>query len=78
MAVLIGAIQGAIVAAGINPIVTTLGAGAALYGFATVLSDNQLVKTRTGSGSWIGRGKPLGIPTQSWAFVLLTSHRSSS
>jgi ribose transport system permease protein len=72
VAVLVGAIQGAIVAAGINPIVTTLGAGAALYGFATVLSSNQLVKTHTGTGTWIGLGKPLGIPTQSWAFVFLT------
>ncbi len=71
VAVLVGAIQGAIVAIGINPIVTTLGAGAALYGLASVLSDNELVKTGTSSGSWIGQGKPLGIPTQSWAFILL-------
>lgn len=71
VATLVGAIQGAIVAAGINPIVTTLGAGAALYGLASVLSDNQLVKTGTDSASWIGQGRPFGIPTQSWAFVLL-------
>lgn len=71
VAVLVGAIQGGIVAAGINPIVTTLGAGAALYGLASVLSDNQLVKTGTSSASWIGQGKPLGVPTQSWAFILL-------
>jgi simple sugar transport system permease protein/ribose transport system permease protein len=37
-----------------------------------VLSDNQLVKTHTGSGTWIGLGKPLGIPTQSWTFAVLT------
>lgn len=72
IAVLIGAVQGAFVAAGINPIVTTLGAGAALYGFATVLSSNQLVKTNSVSDVWIGQGTPLGIPTQSWAFVFLT------
>lgn len=70
VAVLVGAIQGALVAVGINPIVTTLGAGAALYGFATVLSDNQLVKTKTVADNWIGQGEPLGIPTQSWAFIL--------
>lgn len=68
-----GALQGAMVAAGLNPIVTTLGVGAALYGIAAVITNNEVVNFNTTSAvTWIGTGRPLGIPTQSWAFVILT------
>jgi len=70
--IVIGLVQGVVVAAGLNPIVTTLGAGAALYGLAAVVTNNEVVNFSTSSADWIGRGRPLGIPTQSWAFVLLT------
>jgi ribose transport system permease protein len=68
-----GALQGGMVAAGLNPIVTTLGVGAALYGLAAVITNNEVVNFDASSQvEWIGRARPLGIPTQSWAFVILT------
>jgi ribose transport system permease protein len=70
--VVVGAAQGALVAAGLNPIVTTLGAGAALFGFAAVVTHNEVVNFSSSSADWVGRARPLGVPTQSWAFILLT------
>jgi ribose transport system permease protein len=68
-----GALQGGMVAAGLNPIVTTLGVGAALYGLAAVITNNEVVNfDATSQVEWIGRARPLGIPTQSWAFVIFT------
>jgi simple sugar transport system permease protein/ribose transport system permease protein len=72
LAIAFGALQGGVVAAGANPIITTLGAGAALFGLAAVLTDNKTVRTGSDVADWVGRGRPLGIPNQTWAFVLLT------
>jgi ribose transport system permease protein len=72
-AVAIGLGQGLVVAGGLNPIVVTLGAGAALYGLAAVITHNEVVNFDSSAAvDWIGTGRPLGVPTQSWAFVLLT------
>jgi simple sugar transport system permease protein/ribose transport system permease protein len=72
--VVVGLGQGLVVAGGLNPIVVTLGAGAALYGLAAVITHNEVVNFDASSAvRWIGTGRPLGIPTQSWAFVLLTA-----
>jgi ribose transport system permease protein len=71
--VLMGIGQGLVVAAGLNPIVTTLGAGAALYGLAAVVTHNEVVNFSSSSADWLGRARPLGVPTQSWAFVILTA-----
>jgi simple sugar transport system permease protein/ribose transport system permease protein len=72
MAVILGLLQGAVVAAGANPIITTLGAGAALFGLAAVLTDNKTVRTGSLAADWLGRGRPFGIPNQTWAFIVLT------
>jgi simple sugar transport system permease protein/ribose transport system permease protein len=72
VAAAIGAVQGGVISLGVNPIVTTLAAGSVLYGLAAMITGNQIIQIRTGSGTWIGQGRPLGIPTQSWAFVILT------
>ena len=72
-AVAIGVGQGLVVAGGLNPIVVTLGAGAALYGLAAVITHNEVVNFDSSAAvDWIGTGRPLGVPTQSWAFILLT------
>jgi ribose transport system permease protein len=72
-AVAIGVGQGLVVAGGLNPIVVTLGAGAALYGLAAVITHNEVVNFDSSAAvDWIGTGRPLGLPTQSWAFILLT------
>src|SRR2546421_382164 len=43
----VGLGQGVVIAAGLNPIVVTLGAGAALYGLAAVVTGNQVVNFTT-------------------------------
>jgi ribose transport system permease protein len=72
LALAFGAVQGAVVAAGANPIITTLGAGAVLFGLAAVLTDNKTMRTGSNVADWVGRGRPFGIPNQTWAFVILT------
>lgn len=71
VAATIGALQGIVVAAGANPIITTLGTGAALFGVASVITDQQEVQIENNTALFFGAGRPLGIPTQTWAFVLL-------
>jgi len=72
LALALGVLQGIVVAAGANPIITTLGAGAALFGLAAVLTDNKTMRTGSNVADWLGRGRPFGIPNQTLAFVLLT------
>jgi ribose transport system permease protein len=67
-----GAIQGGIIAKGADPIITTLAFGAFFRGVASLVSNNQNILLGSDVAQWIGTGRPLGIPTQSWAFVILT------
>ena len=67
-----GAVQGGAVALGGNPIVVTLAVGAVLFGTGAWLTDNKTVRTGTDAADWIGASRPLGVPTQTWAFVLIT------
>ena len=64
-----GIVQGVIIGVGGNPIVTTLGFGAVLRGVASIVSGNKNVRLGTDAADWIGTGRLLGVPTQSWAFV---------
>jgi ribose transport system permease protein len=67
-----GALQGGIVALGADPIITTLAFGGFFRGLASVVSQNQNILLGTDAAQWLGTGRPLGIPTQSWAFIILT------
>ncbi len=71
LASVVGVLQGGAVALGGNPIVVTLAVGAVLFGLAAWLTDNKTVRTGTYAAEWIGTSRPLGIPTQTWAFVLI-------
>jgi ribose transport system permease protein len=71
VAVILGLIQGFVVALGMNAIVTTLGAGAAILGLASVITKNRTINTYTESASWLGTSRPLGIPIQVYIFILL-------
>jgi ribose transport system permease protein len=68
----IGLVQGGVVAAGANPIITTLGAGAALFGLAAAVTGNRTIRLETNAADWIGQARPVGIPTQVIFFVALT------
>jgi simple sugar transport system permease protein/ribose transport system permease protein len=67
-----GATQGGIIARGADPIIATLAFGALFRGLASLVSENQNILLGTDVAKWIGTGRPLGIPTQSWAFIILT------
>jgi len=67
-----GGIQGAIIARGADPIITTLAFGALFRGLASLVSNNKNILLETDAAQWLGTGRPLGIPTQSWIFVILT------
>ncbi len=56
---------------GANPIITTLGAGAALFGLTAVVTVNRTIQIRGDAVEWLGRGRPLGIPNQTWLFLIL-------
>lgn len=71
LASLVGVLQGGAVALGGNPIVVTLAAGAVLFGAAAWLTDNKTVRTGTDAAEWIGASRPLGIPSQTWAFAAI-------
>jgi ribose transport system permease protein len=72
-AVVVGLAQGVAVALGGNPIVVTLAAGGILFGAGASLTDNKTVRTGTDASDWIGTGRPLGVPTQTWAFLVITA-----
>jgi simple sugar transport system permease protein/ribose transport system permease protein len=67
-----GALQGAIIALGADPIITTLAFGALFRGLSSLVTQNKNILLGTKAAEWLGTGRPLGVPTQSWAFVLLT------
>jgi ribose transport system permease protein len=72
-AILAGIFQGAAINLTGNPIIATLAFGAAFRGLASILSGDGVLRIHTGAASWIGTARPLGIPTQSWAFGILTA-----
>jgi simple sugar transport system permease protein/ribose transport system permease protein len=72
VSVILGLVQGGLVGRGANPIITTLGAGAALFGLTAVLTDNRTIQIGSDVAEWVGRGRPWGIPNQTWVFLLLT------
>jgi len=67
-----GAIQGGIISRGADPIITTLAFGALFRGLASLVTNNKNILLGTKAAEWLGTARPLGIPTQSWAFVILT------
>lgn len=67
-----GAIQGGVISLGADPIITTLAFGAFFRGSASIITNNKNILLGTKAAEWLGTGRPLGIPTQSWAFVILT------
>ncbi len=68
-----GALQGVAVNLTGNPIIATLAFGAVFRGLASVLSGNGVLRINDAAATWIGTARPLGIPTQSWAFVILAA-----
>lgn len=69
---LVGAIQGVFVAAGLNPMITTLAAGAVIFGVATMATGGNVVSAPGASFRWIALASPLGLPLPIYLFVAFT------
>jgi ribose transport system permease protein len=66
----LGLVQGGLVAIGANPLVTTLGASAALSGIAGLASGPTSISIPANSVvTWLGSAQPLGLPSETWAFL---------
>jgi ribose transport system permease protein len=68
---IVGAVQGAIVAAGLNPVITTLAAGAIIFGVVADVTNGRIVSIGNHPVSW-GDGTVVGIPVQVLVFALVT------
>ncbi len=71
LAVVLGVIQGALVAWGLNPIVTTLAFGSVLFGAVVWASDNHTITLRDNPVAWLGGGTTGGVPNQAIVFAIV-------
>ncbi|MFB0994438.1 MAG: ABC transporter permease, partial [Paracoccaceae bacterium] len=72
IAALAGALQGALIGLGGNPIVVTLGAAGLFFGIGSWWSDNLVLSFRRPHGAeWLGTGSFLGLPNITIAFILI-------
>jgi ribose transport system permease protein len=72
IAIMAGALQGALIGLGGNPIVVTLGAAGLFFGIGSWWSDNLVISFRRPHGAeWLGTGSFLGLPNITVAFVLI-------
>jgi simple sugar transport system permease protein/ribose transport system permease protein len=71
VAIVLGIVQGGVVALGANPIIVTLGAGAALAGLTGVISGGAGVATGHTSIGWLGTSKLLGFTMPTYVFIVV-------
>jgi len=69
VAIVLGVVQGGVVALGANPIIVTLGAGAALAGLTGVISGGTGISTGPTSIGWLGTSKLLGFTMPTYVFL---------
>jgi ribose transport system permease protein len=68
-----GALQGTLVAAGLNPIITTLAAGAIVFGVVAQATGGGIVRTGIEAKPGWGTSRVLGIPIQVLVFLVWTA-----
>ena len=75
LAVLIaaGALQGALVAVGLNPIITTLATGAIIFGVVAQVIGGGIVRTGIDAMPGWGTSRILGVPIQILVFLVWTA-----
>ena len=69
--IIVGVMQGVIVASGLNPIITTLAAGAIIFGVVTEITGAGIVRTGDYLVGW-GSSTVAGIPIQVLIFLIFT------
>jgi ribose/xylose/arabinose/galactoside ABC-type transport system permease subunit len=69
--VVIGIAQGLIVSAGLNPVLTTLAAGAIIFGVVAELTGGRVIRMGDRSVGW-GNDEVLGVPLEVVVFAVVT------
>ena len=69
--VVVGRPAGVVVAAGLNPVITTLAAGAIIFGIVADATNGRIVRVGDHPVSW-GNSTIAGIPLEVLVFVLFT------
>jgi ribose/xylose/arabinose/galactoside ABC-type transport system permease subunit len=69
--VAVGVLQGAIIAAGLNPVITTLAAGAIIFGVVSELTRGGIVRAGDNAIDW-DQASVAGIPVEVLIFILFT------
>ena len=69
---MIGVVQGVVVAAGMNPVITTLAAGAIIFGVVSEATEGRIVSVGDNPATW-GGGDVIGIPIVILVFVVFTA-----
>lgn len=70
--VVVGILQGIVVAVGLNPVITTLAAGAIIFGVVSELTGGGIVRAGDNAASW-GAGTIADIPIEVLAFLAFTA-----
>lgn len=70
--VAVGMLQGAIIAAGLNPVITTLAAGAIIFGVVSELTRGGIVRAGDNAIDW-GAATVAGIPVEVIVFLVFTA-----
>jgi ribose/xylose/arabinose/galactoside ABC-type transport system permease subunit len=70
--VAVGMLQGAIIAAGLNPVITTLAAGAIIFGVVSELTRGGIVRAGDNAIDW-DQASVAGIPVEVLIFILFTA-----
>lgn len=69
--VAIGVAQGAIVSAGLNPVLTTLAAGAIIFGIVAELTEGRVIRMGERRVGW-GDAQVVGVPIEVIVFLIAT------
>lgn len=72
VALIVGAVQGYVVSLGANPIIVTLGAGAAIAGIVAAVTGNRALTVDATLLRWLGDASLLGVPISTWIFLAIT------
>lgn len=67
---LVGVAQGLVVAAGLNPIITTLAVGTIIFGLVTLFTNGEVVVPQGIDIGWIAISNFLGLPLPVYIFVV--------
>lgn len=73
LSVALGILQGLIVGAGLNPVITTLAVGSVVYGLVAITTKGAVVTAGSVDVGWLATWNLLGIPLPVYVFLSFTA-----